>query len=164
MNVKMTETGMDRPYRRARLHQAGFTLLETMIALMILAVGLVTLLELFAGSVRLGSKASSRTQAALYGQNVMDRTFALDVLEDGEDGGELPGGYSWQVRVREIYPDDDDDRPPADEDGPTDFLHLKEIEVRIVWQEYLEPKVFILRSLRTVIDEDEAGLDEGRES
>ena len=165
MNVKTTETGMDRSYRRARLHPtAGFTLLEIMIALMILAVGLVSLLELFAGSVRLGSRASSRTQAALYGQNVMDRTFALDILEDGEDGGELPGGYSWQVRVREIYPDDDDDRPPADEDGPTDLLHLKEIEVRIVWQEYLEPKVFILRSLRTVIDEDEAGLDEGRES
>ena len=117
---------MDRPYRRARLHRtAGFTLLEIMIALMILAVGLVSLLELFAGSVRLGSKASSRTQAALYGQNVMDRTFALDVLEDGEDSGELPGGYSWRVRVREIYPDADDDRPPADEDGPTDFLHLK---------------------------------------
>lgn len=138
---------------------AGFTLLEVMVALTILAVGLVTVLELLAGSMRLGGKASHRTQAALYGQNVMDRIFAQAVLEDGEQGGKFPNGYSWQVRVREIYPDDDDDRLRPEEESPTDFLHLKEIEVRIGWHEYSEPKVFILRSLRAFTEEVEVGLD-----
>ena len=153
---------------RARARQtpawAGFTLLEVMVALMILAVGLVTVLELFAGSMRLGSKASYRTQAALYGQNVMDRLFAQAVLEDGDQAGELPNGYSWQVRIREIYPDDDDDRLRPEEDSPMNFLHLKEIEVRIGWQEHAEPKVFVLRSLRTVTEEAEAGLGTDEES
>ncbi len=139
--------------------QAGFTLLEVMVALMILAVGLVTVLELFAGSVRLGGKASYRTQAALYGQNMMDRLFAQAVLEDGEQGGALPNGYTWQARVREISPDDADDYLRSAEESPGDFLHLKEIEVRIGWQEYSQPKVFVLRSLRALTEEIEAGLD-----
>lgn len=155
---------MDRPQRAsARTRQtparAGFTLLEVMIALMILAVGLVTVLELFAGSIRLGGRASSRTRAALYGQQVMERLFAQTVLENGEQTGELPDGYSWQVLVRERPPDDADERLRSEEESPTNFLHLKEIEVRVEWQESFAPKVFVLRSLRAFTEEAEAGLD-----
>ncbi len=154
---------MDTPHRApARTRQppawAGFTLLEVMIALMILAVGLVTVLELFAGSIRLGGRASSRTQAALYGQNIMERLFAQTVLEDGEQTGELPDGYSWQTLVRE-RPPDDADRLRSEGESPTDVLHLKELEVRIEWQESFVPKVFVLRSLRAFTEEAEAGLD-----
>ena len=68
----------------------GFTLLEVMVALAVLAVGIVTALELFAGSLRLGTKASHHTQAAIYAQNVMDRLFAQSTLDDGERAETYP--------------------------------------------------------------------------
>src|SRR5881628_3380779 len=68
----------------------GFTLLEVMVALAVLAIGIVTALELFAGSLRLGTKASHHTQAAIYAQNVMDRLFAQSTLDDGEESGDIP--------------------------------------------------------------------------
>lgn len=133
----------------------GFTLLEVMVAITILAVGIVTALQLFAGSLRLGIKASRYTQAAIYAQNVMDRLFARTSLEDGEEGGELPGGYLWQARVQEIYPDEDENRTrsQAQQQSPTDFFHLKEIEVNVRWEESGGSQILILRSLRTLMEQ-----------
>lgn len=133
----------------------GFTLLEVIVAITILAIGIVTALELFAGSLRLGTKASRYTQATIYAQNVMDRLFARSALEDGEESGELPGGYMWQARVQEIYPEEDESRTrsQAQRRSPTDFFHLKEIEVNIRWDEGRGPQAFVLRSLRTLVEQ-----------
>ena len=140
---------------------SGFTLLEVMVALMIMGIGLVSVLELFSGSTRLGVKASQRTQAAIYGQNVMDRIFAQEQLEDGEVGGELANGYVWRARVQEIYPDDDNNRLRPEDENQTDFLHLKEIEVSIVWQENFGQQEFVLHALRAVMEQPDGGLERG---
>lgn len=133
----------------SRTFSAGFTLLEVMVALAILALGLVTVLELFAGSLRIGVKSSRRTQAAIYAQNVMDRIFAQTALEDGETSGEFPGGYVWRAHVEEIHPDDDRSRLQPNNPNQTDMFHLKEIEVQLRWEEDSGPKSFVLKSLRT---------------
>jgi len=135
--------------------QGGFTLLEVMVAITILAVGIVTALQLLAGSLRLGIKASRYTQAAIYAQNVMDRLFAQTDLEDGEEGGELSGGYVWQARVQEIYPDENENRTrsQAQRQSPTDFFHLKEIEVQVRWEESGGSQLLTLRSLRTLVEQ-----------
>lgn len=131
----------------------GFTLLEVMVALAILALGLVTALELFAGSLRLGTTASRHTQAAIYAQNEMDRLLAQTTLDDGEESGELPEGYYWQVRVQEIYPEESQTRLQPQQQNPTDFFHLKEIEVRVSWQGSGAEQSLTLRSLRTIADQ-----------
>jgi type II secretion system protein I len=132
----------------------GFTLLEIMVALAILATGIVMVLELFGGSLRLGGKASHRTQAVIYAQNVMDRVLAKERVEDGEDSGELPGGYHWQARVQEVHPPDEDaKRLQSNRPQATDFFHLKEIEVGVFWSEGVGQQSYILRSLRTQTDQ-----------
>lgn len=138
-----------------KVQENGFTLLEVIVAITILAIGIVTALELFAGSLRLGTKASRYTQAVLYAQNVMDRLFAQSALKDGEEGGEMPGGYMWQARVQEIYPDEDATRTrsQAQRRSPTDFFHLKEIEVKVRWDEGGGPQTLVLRSLRTLVEQ-----------
>jgi general secretion pathway protein I len=133
---------------------AGFTLLEVMVALSILALGLVTVLELFAGSLRLGTKASQYTRAVIHAQNEMDRLFAQTTLTDGEESGELPEGYSWRVRVQEIRPPEESQtRLQPQRQNPMDFFHLKEIEVSVSWQEDGKEQTFTLRSLRTIAEE-----------
>jgi len=139
-------------FRNAR----GFTLLEIMVALAILATGIVTVLELFGGSLRLGSKASQRTQAVIYAQNVMDRVLAKERLEDGEDSGEFPGGYRWQAQVQEVHPPEEDTkRLQSNRQQATDFFHLKEIEVGVFWSEGVGQQSYLLRSLRTQTDQPE---------
>ncbi len=143
---------------------AGFTLLEVMIALAILAVGLVAVLELFAGSLRLTGKASHRTQAVIHAQNVMDGFFAPDFLEDGEENGELPGGFFWRARVQEIFPDETEEEAAERANdtlgGETALLHIKEITVSVGWEEGEGHRSFELRSMR-IMYEDEDSLKEG---
>jgi general secretion pathway protein I len=136
--------------------EKGFTLLEVMIALAILALGIVTVLELFSGSLHIGVKASRLTQAAVYAQNIMDRAFAQTRLEDGDDSGEFPGGYTWRARIQEIRPDDDSSRLQPNRPNQTDLFHLKEIEVRISWSENGGDQSFVLRSLRTQTEQPNA--------
>ena len=131
----------------------GFTLLEVMVALAVLAIGIVTALELFAGSLRLGTKASHHTQAAIYAQNVMDRLFAQSTLDDGEESGDIPGGYVWWAQVHEIHPDEKRTRLQPERQSPTDFIHLKEIEVRVSWQEGRGQQALVLHSLRTLTEQ-----------
>jgi hypothetical protein len=116
----------------------------------------VTVLELFSGSLNVGVKASRHTQAAIYAQNIMDRAFAQTTLEDGEERGEFPGGYTWTARVQEIRPDDDGSRLQPDRPNQTDFFHLKEIEVQINWSENSGAKTFVVRSLRTQVEQPNA--------
>ena len=77
----------DRKCQTRHWSKEGFTLLEIMIALSILAVGLVAVLELFAGSLRLTGKASHRTQAVIHAQNVMDGFFAPISWKMGRTAG-----------------------------------------------------------------------------
>jgi prepilin-type N-terminal cleavage/methylation domain-containing protein len=139
--------------RTPNCSRRGFTLLEVMVALAILGLGIVTVLELFSGSLRLGVKASRHTQAAIYAQNVMNRVFSLSELTDGEEYGELPGGYAWRARVQEVPPDEGQGRFQRDRENPTDVLHLKEIEVSVTWQEESGEKSLVLHSLRTVTEQ-----------
>ena len=140
--------------RTSETEEKGFSLLEVIIALSILAVGLVALLELFAGSLRLTGKATQRTLAVIHAQNVMDSFFAQEFLEDGEDGGKLSDGYFWQVNVQEIFLDEEGEGSEAASpvNRHTD-LHLMEIEVRISWEEAEKQRSFVLRSMRALPDD-----------
>jgi len=124
-----------------------------MVALAILGIGVVTVLELFAGGLRLGVKASRYTQAAIYAQNVMGRLFAQTALDDGEESGELPGGYAWRARIQEIHPDDDRSRLQPNRQNQTDLFHLKELEVSVSWAENSGEQSFVLHSLRMLTEQ-----------
>ncbi len=142
----------------------GFTLLEVMVAIFILAVGLVAVLELLAGSLRLTGKASHRTQVVIHAQNVMDGLFAQGFLEDGEESGELPQGFFWRAHVQEIFPDEIEAdeagiEDPA-QDGQTSSFHIKEITVSIRWEEGESRRSFDLRSMRVMYDDPTNSLEE----
>ena len=140
-------------FRSAYPAMAGFTLLEVMVALSVLAVGIVTVLELFGGSLRLTGKASRRTQAVIYAQSVMEQLISQEQLEDGEERGEFPDGFVWIAHVQEIHPDDEQDRLQPNRQGTTDIFHIKEIVVGVYWSEGQGEQAFMLRSLRTISDQ-----------
>jgi len=131
----------------------GFTLLEVMVALAVLAVGIAAVLELFGGGLQLTAKASKRTQAVVYAQNVMDSLLAQSTLDDGDDGGQFPGGFSWRAQVYEIRPDDKDSALQQKSQNQTEFFRLKQINVEVYWSEGIGEQSYVLHSLRTVTDQ-----------
>lgn len=76
--------------------ERGFTLLEVMIAVSIMAVGIVGALELFGGSLKLAGDAGKQSRAAILARALIDEELWRDVLENGERYG-TEGLYTYRV-------------------------------------------------------------------
>jgi prepilin-type N-terminal cleavage/methylation domain-containing protein len=91
------------PSFAALLHGAkfrkGFTLLEVVVAMAIVGLGVVTLLEIFSSGLRLGSKSSERTEAVLYGRQVMDDALISREARRGREDGSFDNKYRWTLNV-----------------------------------------------------------------
>ncbi len=77
----------------------GFTLLEVVVGMAIVGLGVVILLEIFSSGLRLGSKSSERTEAVLYGRQVMDDALIRRDLRRGREDGSFENRYRWTLRV-----------------------------------------------------------------
>ncbi|MBW2631295.1 MAG: type II secretion system minor pseudopilin GspI [Deltaproteobacteria bacterium] len=96
----------------------GFTLLEVMIAMAILATTLVVVFQSQSQSVSMAGRARFETTASLLAQSKVSEIEATSpekvVSDSGDFGDDFPD-YSWQVDVTE-----------------TELESLKKIEVKVV--------------------------------
>jgi general secretion pathway protein I len=83
--------------------QRGFTLLEVMVAVAILAMVLVTLMGVKNGSTRDVMLADHITTATLLAKRMMTETLLTGTLTPKEDEGEFPEdefkGYTWKKTI-----------------------------------------------------------------
>ena len=82
--------------------RSGFTLLEVMIALVVLAVGLVGVFQLQSQSLSMAAHSRFLTTAALLAQSKMaeiDAAASQDIASGSGDFGEDFPDFSWQIRV-----------------------------------------------------------------
>lgn len=96
----------------------GFTLLEVMIAISILAITFVALLGNQAKSVSLATEANFFLQAPLLASSkIAEYESGIEVLESssGDFTDEAPG-YTWTVEVADFSLDDNDE--PQDNSAP----------------------------------------------
>jgi general secretion pathway protein I len=106
----------------------GFTLLEVMIAMAIIAIVLTAVLGSQSQSVSLASEAKFNTTAALLAQSKMAEMEAkkpVDLTSDSGDFGEDFPGYTWNATVTDVM-----------SVGPVDVSdNLKQIDLAVSWGE-----------------------------
>lgn len=82
----------------------GFTLLEVMIAMAILAIALVTVFQSQSQSLSMGNRAKFLTTASLLAQGKMaemEAAEAHDLISGSGDFGENYPDYVWKVDVKD---------------------------------------------------------------
>jgi general secretion pathway protein I len=83
---------------------AGFTLIEVMVAMAILAMALAGVYQLQSQSISMATESRFRTSAALLAQSKMTEAEAAPTLstrsEDGDFGTDYPL-YSWKLDVND---------------------------------------------------------------
>ena len=104
----------------------GFSLLETLVAVMILGISLVVILQLFSGALRAGSLSGNYTRALFIAQNKMEETLVKPLIEEGETEGNVEEIFSYIVTVTWIEPEESEKKAAFD---------LFDISVRVAWQE-----------------------------
>lgn len=85
--------------RRPRLATAGFTLLEVMVALVIFAVGVLAVIDLFSGSLRLSEGARDVSAAQVYASQRMEEALLSPDPKPGVESGEFGEKYRWETRT-----------------------------------------------------------------
>ena len=86
----------------ARCLNKGFTLLEVMVALAIIATALVTLLGTHLMSLNLAQKNREQTMSALLARQKMEDVFTTSFNSLGNDSGDFGAdypNYEWELSV-----------------------------------------------------------------
>ena len=83
-----------------RGRQQGFTLLEVLVAFVVLAVALGLLLGMLSRGLKQVAQAGSETEASLHAQSLLDSLGTLEPVEPGVREGEFERGrYRWRLEV-----------------------------------------------------------------
>ncbi|HYN38145.1 MAG TPA: prepilin-type N-terminal cleavage/methylation domain-containing protein [Rhodospirillales bacterium] len=79
---------------------AGFTLLEVLVAFAVLAVMLVPILQVFGGGLGIAQTARGYAEAAMLARSKLAEVVATGKLREGESSGDFgPRGYRWRASV-----------------------------------------------------------------
>ena len=107
---------------RSRKPTSGFTLLEVLVAVAVLATALVSLLSLHGKNVQTIAYDERLARATLLAQDLLTRTIVADSFPDPvQTSGDFPDGdYHWQLEILR---------------GPTREIEddVREIRVRVFW-------------------------------
>ena len=91
-------------------HARGFTLLEVMLAFVLLAAAMGVLLGMLSNGLRQVRQAENETEAALYAQSLMDELGVLAPIRPGQRSGQFAGGrYRYRLDISEA----EDPVPPV---------------------------------------------------
>jgi general secretion pathway protein I len=90
--------------RRQLARQSGYTLIEVLVAFMILALALTVLMRIFSGGLRNVSVSSDYAVATLIAESRLAAT-GIDVpLRPGETSGTEGERFEWTVSVQDYQP------------------------------------------------------------
>lgn len=135
------------------MKRKGFTLIEVVIALSIMGIGLMVIIELFSGGLRLGRFSEEHTRALRYASVMLEEMSIRKTLEEGEEEGQFDPDFRWKVGVRkmDILPVEKE----ADFKRPADLYHIR---IDVMWNSGTKQRATSLESYRTI----KAGTDEGK--
>lgn len=87
------------------LRQHGFTLLETLVAMMVLSIALVIVFQLFSGALNAGHISESHTLAVWHAREKMDELLLYETLSEEIQEGDFEDGYRWRYRIEQAAAD-----------------------------------------------------------
>lgn len=126
---------------RLRNQASGFSLIEVLVAFMILAMSLTVLLRIFSGGLGNVALSADYTEALLVAESQLAGAGITEPLITGVTDGEWNGRFRWR-RTVEPYPVWDDAPNPA---PPASAFH---VEVRVEWTHKGSTRVIRISSLR----------------
>ena len=126
--------------------EAGFTLLEVFLAVVILGVSLTTILLQFQTALHAGSISQERTNAFIYAKEKLESLKIEEELSESSQSGILESGYEWETEVS-LYEYEDQEEDIAFEDLRHETYKLR---ATVEWNSGINKRQVELVTLKTV--------------
>ena len=122
----------------------GFTLMEVLVAMTILAVGFVALFEVLSGSLGTVSRIEDREKLVRTAQMKLNEICL--VLRQGREpdarSGEFGGEYRWQAEIEPAGGDE--------EKGPRRAYRLARVRLQVTWPGSRDENRYLLETVTWV--------------
>jgi general secretion pathway protein I len=133
---------MTRPCPRSRCtrRQQGFSLLEVIAAIMLLAVAFTALMKVAGSAISLTQNAAEHSEAAMWARGKLDSAFVGESVRPGNSSGQFNAKFRWQLDVT-----------PWNQVGaapPNAPLHLYQLDLDVLWGPPRHPRSAHFRTLR----------------
>jgi len=125
---------------------AGFTLIEVLLAVIILGLSLTAILQQFSMALRGGSVSQDVSRAVLYAKQKLEELKTAEDLGTGPGSGVFADGFAWETSVEPYAlpgPDGDDTAVQLS-------YELLQLTARVTWQYGLQQKRVELTTLKLV--------------
>ena len=123
--------------------EAGFTLIEVLVAMSILGMSIVLIFSLFSQGLRALQIDQAYSEAVILAKSKLDEADLLSSLEPGVEEGDHSGGLSWSREIQEVA----DPSPFALERRTRKFR----VRVEVAWKSGLSERKVALETLRTTL-------------
>lgn len=126
------------------MKQHGFTLIEVLVAFAILSLSLGVMMQLFSTGLRNVALAEQYSRATTLAESQLAAVGIEEPLSAGQQSGEFPDGYRWQVNVQPYL------SPEEQDAGVTELLPIVayRVDVTVLWSEGSRERSVTLTTLR----------------
>ena len=107
--------------------ERGFSLIEVIAALLLLAIAFTALMKVAGGAIGLTQRAAQRSEAAMWARSLLDSAFVTEPLAAGTRTGRFDKRFGWQLQVTPWNPEG---KPVA---NPP--LQLYQLDLDVRWRE-----------------------------
>lgn len=125
-----------------RRNMDGFTLLEVIAAIAVLAIAFAALMQVAGSAMSLTANANARTQAALRARSLLDGAFVMDPVQEGSTEGRFDDTYRWRLNVTPFAPAD------AVPDTTGQASRLYRLDLDVLWGQPDHERVARFSTLR----------------
>ncbi len=126
--------------------QKGFTLLEVLVAMMILGMSLGAILQQFALASRAGAASQDATRATMHAREIIEELKIQRELTETTGHGSFDDGFEWDTIVQLYSYDEIEDQSIFEDMGYETYL----LSVVVSWRFGSRSKQVELETLRTV--------------
>lgn len=131
--------------------QRGFTLIEVLAAILLLALAFSALLGVAGASTALTQNAANRSQAALWARSLLDSAFVATPPQPGHSSGRFDGKFSWQLDVAPWDAGTENAGASGQADtGVPQPLRLYQLDLEVSWDAPGRPQAVHFRTLQLV--------------
>jgi general secretion pathway protein I len=116
--------------------EAGFTLLEVVVAMALFAAGIVGLYSLYSGALRLSAGSRDASASVIYARQRMEEALLVPVPVEGLEQGSFGDRYRWKLQTSIV---------PSAEETPFDEIRL---HVTVTWKDGAEERAVDLSATR----------------
>lgn len=106
--------------------------METLVAMMLLAISLVVILQLFSGGLKSGKMADDYTRAVFYAREKMEEYILMDDFQEGSFEGTFDENYRWLVDIKLVEAEDGDEKEDENE-KEISLVDLFHVDVSVFW-------------------------------